>query len=100
MGQTSPEQISNLWLRRYILIGYAAKGTVYLLIGISAIQAAIFRQEATGTYLSLTSLASQPFGKLLVFLLAIALMGYVLRRIFQTIHVPGNSQSFKLEVPV
>ena len=47
------------------------------------------KKEATGTYLSLTLLAGQPLGKLLVFLLAIALMGYVLRRLFQAILVPG-----------
>ena len=87
----SPEQISNLWLRRYILIGYAAKGTVYLLIGMLTVQAAIFKQKAAGTYLSLSFLASQPLGKLLVSLLAVALMGYGLRRIFQAILVPGNN---------
>lgn len=99
MRQTSREQISNLWLRRYILIGYAAKGTVYLLIGILTVQAAIFKEKAGGTYLSLIFLASQPLGRLLVLLLAVALMGYVLRRIFQTILVPGvNSSSWKCQV--
>ena len=48
MRQTSPEKITNFWLRQYILIGYAAKGIVYLLIGILAVQAAILRQEAVG----------------------------------------------------
>ena len=92
MKRKSKEKITNLWLRQYILIGYAAKGTLYLLIGISAIQAAMFSgEEATGTYLSLTSLANKPFGKILVLLLAIALMGYVLRRLFQTVLTPGYS---------
>ena len=92
MVQRSPEKITNLWLKQYILIGYAAKGTIYLLIGILVVQAAIIsQQKATGTYLSLTFLASQPLGKLLVFLLAIALMGYVLRRLLQAILVPGYS---------
>lgn len=90
MGQTSQEKISNVWLRRYILIGYTAKGVVYLLIGLLAVQAAVFKQEAAGTYLSLSFLASQPLGRFLVLLLAVALMGYVLRRIFQAILVPGN----------
>lgn len=93
MRRTSSEQISNIWLRRYILIGYAAKGTVYLLIGILTVQAAIFKQKAAGTYLSLSFLASQPLGKLLVLLLAVALMGYVLRRIFQAILIPEANPS-------
>ena len=95
MKQKSKEKVTNFWLRQYILIGYAAKGTVYLLIGISAIQAAIFsEEEATGTYLSLLSITSQPLGKLVVFLLAIALMGYVLRRLFQAIVVPGHANPY------
>ncbi len=98
MKSKLPEKIENVWLKRYILLGYAAKGTVYLLIGVLAVQAAIFpNQEATGTYLSLTFVASQPLGKLLVFLLAIALMGYVLRRFFQVILVPGYANCSSLK---
>ncbi|MBE9048384.1 DUF1206 domain-containing protein [Pleurocapsales cyanobacterium LEGE 10410] len=93
MTYRSPEKITNPWLKRYILIGYAAKGTIYLLIGVLVVQAAIIsRQEATGTYLSLTWLASHPLGKLFVFFLAIALMGYVIRRLLQAIYMPGSSQ--------
>lgn len=92
MREVSPAKITNYWLRQYILLGYIAKGIIYLLIGIFAVQAAVFyNREATGTYLSLTSLAGQPFGKLLVFMLAIALMGYVLRRLFQIILLPRYS---------
>lgn len=95
MKQKSKEIITSFWLKQYILIGYAAKGAVYLLIGVLAIQAAIFSgRKATGTYLSLAYLAEKPFGKILVFLLAIALMGYVLRRLLQAIFVPGKTDSF------
>ena len=98
MKQKSKEIIDNLWLKQYILIGYAAKGAVYLLVGILAIQAAIFSgREPTGTYLSLAYLAGKPFGKILVFILAIALMGYVVRRLLQAIFTPGtDSFSWKL----
>ena len=92
MRRVSSAKITNYWLRQYILLGYIAKGIIYLLIGVFAVQAAIFyNREATGTYLSLTSLAEKPFGKLLVFILAIALMGYVLRRLFQIILLPQYS---------
>lgn len=92
MRQVSPAKITNYWLRQYILLGYIAKGIIYLLIGVFAVQAAVFYdREATGTYLSLTSLAEQPLGKLLVFMLAIALMGYVLRRLFQMVLLPQYS---------
>ena len=92
MREVSPATITNYWLRQYILLGYIAKGIIYLLIGVFAVQAAVFYdREATGTYLSLTSLAEQPLGKLFVFMLAIALMGYVLRRLFQIILLPRYS---------
>lgn len=76
--------ITNPWLRQYISIGYAAKGTVYLAIGILAVQATIISDlQASGTYLTLSFIARQPFGKFLVFLLAFSLTGYVWRRLLQ-----------------
>lgn len=90
--------LTNPWLRRYILIGYAAKGTVYLLIGLYAVQAAIYpEQEALGTYLTLSFVRYKPLGSLLVFLLGITLIGYVLRRLFQTILLPGHSNPWSLK---
>ncbi len=96
--QWSKEAIANPWLRQYILIGYAAKGVVYLVIGILAVQAAaISQQKAAGTYLALTFLIHQPLGKLLVCLLAFSLLGYSLRRLFQVILVSEDSNSFGLK---
>ncbi len=98
MKQWLKEAIANPWLRRYILVGYAAKGTVYLLIGTFAVQAAVIsEQKAAGTYLTLTWLAHQPLGKLLVCLIAISLIGYVLRRLLQAILVPGAKNSLSLK---
>ncbi len=97
MEQWFQEAIANPWLERYILIGYAAKGTVYLSIGILALQAAISEHEAAGTYSTLTWLTDRPLGKVLVCLLAIALIGYVLRRLFQTILLPGYSNPWSIK---
>ncbi len=94
MKQWLQKAIANPWLKRYILIGYAAKGILYLLIGIFAVQAALISpQKALGTYNSLNIIANQPFGKLLVFLLGIGLMGYSLRRFLQAILTPRKSSS-------
>lgn len=98
MKQWLNNALANPWLRQYILVGYAAKGTLYLAIGILAVQAAaLSNRQASGTYLTLTFLARQPLGKLFVCLLAITLIGYVLRRLLQAILMPGypNSWSFK-----
>ena len=98
MKQWLKQVITNPWLRRYILIGYAAKGTVYLSIGTYAVQAAVIsEQQAPGTYLTLIWLADQPLGKLLVCLIAIALTGYVFRRLLQAILVPGAKNSWSLK---
>ena len=97
MKQWLKEAITNPWLRRYILVGYVAKGTVYLSIGAFAVQAAVISErQAAGTYLTLTWLAHQPLGKLLVFLVAIALTGYVLGRFFQTVIIPEDRNFLSL----
>lgn len=98
MKQWLKKAITNPWLRQYILIGYGAKGTLYLFIGISAVQAAMTsHRQASGTYLTLSFLTSQPLGKFFVCLLAIALTGYVLRRLLQTILISEESNSWSLK---
>lgn len=92
------QAINNYWVKQYIMLGYGAKGTVYLFIGILAIQAAIVpNRQASGTYGTLTFLIRQPFGKLFICLLAIALLGYVLRRLLQTVLTPGKSNPWSFQ---
>ena len=79
-------------IRQYILLGYAAKGAIYFLIGILAVEAAILpEQKAAGTYAALKHLSGQPLGSILLCLLAITLTGYVWRRLLQAIIYPGHS---------
>lgn len=92
MKKWAKKAIANPWLKQYILIGYAGKGVVYLSIGILAVQAAILTErEAAGTYSTLSWIADQPLGKLVVCLIAFSLVGYVLRRLFQTILITEYS---------
>ena len=89
------EIIVNPIIRQYILLGYAAKGAIYFLIGILAIEAAILpEQKAAGTYSALKHLSGQPLGSILLCLLAITLTGYVWRRLLQAIIYPGHTSSF------
>lgn len=88
----------NPWIRRYILVGYIGKGALYLLIGILAVRASInSNHEASGTYLTLTFVTHQPLGRGLVSLLAVALGGYVLRRLLQAILVQEKSTSLSIK---
>lgn len=92
------EVIANPWLRQYILLGYAAKGVVYFLIGMLAIEAAILpERKAAGTYAALKHLSTQPLGSVLLCLLAVGLMGYVLRRLLQAIIYPGHSPNLSFQ---
>ena len=88
--------IAHSWLRQFILIGYAAKGTLYFLIGLLAVQAALEPgEEAAGTYTTLTLIVRQPLGKLFLGLLAVGLLGYVLRRLIQAAIDPGHAFTLK-----
>ncbi len=94
MQQWLKVAIANPWLKRFILVGYVAKGSLYLLIGILAIRAVLINEiEAAGTYDTLVTIGRQPCGGLLLCLLAIGLMGYVLRRLLQAVLDPGHFDS-------
>lgn len=98
IGQTKAlhfEIIINPFLKQYILLGYAAKGVIYFLIGILAIEAAILpERRAVGTYKALKYLSGQPLGSILLCLLAFCLGGYVLRRFLQAVVYPGHDRGF------
>jgi hypothetical protein len=64
------------WLARF---GYGAKGVVYLVVGILAVQVAIGDGGQTeGTTGALQTIAAQPFGQVLLGLVAFGLFGYAI----------------------
>ncbi|MEG4458923.1 DUF1206 domain-containing protein [Microcoleus sp. N9_A1] len=83
---------SHPWFERLARLGYAAKGLVYFIIGFLAAQAAFGSGgKTTDTKGALTTIVSQPFGKFLLFLVTIGIVGYVLLRIVQTILDPEHA---------
>ncbi|NJL20612.1 MAG: DUF1206 domain-containing protein [Leptolyngbyaceae cyanobacterium SM1_3_5] len=77
------------WIERLARFGYAAKGIVYGIVGVLAVQAAISAGgQTTDTQGALSTIARQPFGQILLALVAIGLIGYVLWRIVQAIYDP------------
>jgi hypothetical protein len=91
------EIITNPFLKQYILLGYAAKGVIYFVIGILAIEAAILpERKAAGTYTALKHLSTQPLGSVILCILAVGILGYVVRRLLQAIVYPGHSQRINL----
>ncbi|PSN14840.1 hypothetical protein C7293_09905 [filamentous cyanobacterium CCT1] len=85
-----PEQ----WIERLARFGYAAKGIVYIIIGVLAFMAAVdWGGRVTGTEGAFQTIASQPFGKLLLFLVAVGLLGYVLWRFVEAAKDPEHRDS-------
>ncbi|MDL4839808.1 DUF1206 domain-containing protein [Aquibacillus rhizosphaerae] len=77
------------WVRSFARFGFFAKGTVYILIGILSFMAALgVGGKTTGSKGAFASVASQPFGEIILWIVAIGLLGYVFWRVFQVINDP------------
>lgn len=72
--------------------GYVAKGVVYALVGVLAVLAAfsVGGGKTTGTSGALQTIASKPFGSVLLFVIGIGLFGYVIWRLVQAIQDPEH----------
>lgn len=84
-------QQPSVWVERLARFGYAAKGVVYGIVGLLAAQAAFSAGgKMTDTQGALQTILTQPFGKVLLSLVAIGLIGYVLWRFVQAIKDPED----------
>lgn len=71
--------------------GYVAKGFVYAAIGILALLAAFsIGGKTTDSNGALGAIANQPFGQILLALIAIGLVGYVIWRLIEAVKDPDN----------
>jgi hypothetical protein len=74
------------WTERLARIGYAAKGVVYIVVGVLATQTALgFGGKAKGTQGAMRSIARQPFGRVSLSVVAFGLVAYVIWRWVQAI---------------
>jgi hypothetical protein len=72
------------WVEKLARVGYAAKGFVYAVIGVLAVQAAIGTTNApTDSQGALSAIGQQPFGRLLLALITLGLIGYIIWRFVQ-----------------
>lgn len=81
----------STWVERLARFGYAAKGVVYGIVGLLAAQVAVSSGgRTTDTKGALQTIVRQPFGKVLLSIVAIGLLGYVLWQFVQAIKDPEN----------
>ena len=84
-GQKVRQQ-ARPWIENLARCGYAARGLVYTLIGILALQAAVGSGgKTTDTQGVLLEIAHQPLGGVVLFLLGVGLGGYALWRLVSAI---------------
>jgi len=75
---------ANPWVERLARFGYAAKGVVYIVVGVLAAMTALgFGGQTTNSRGALRTILTQPFGKVLLGLVAVGLIGYALWRFVQ-----------------
>lgn len=87
MSSRSAAQIQEAdWMKGLARVGYGAKGVVYLIIGILAIRGV----ARTGPEGALSTIAQQPFGQILLGLVAIGLLAYASWRFTQSVADPEN----------
>jgi len=80
-----------MWVERLARLGYLAKGIVYTIVGVLAVQAAFGAGgQTTDAKGALGAIAAQPFGKFLLALLTVGLIGYVVWRFVQAVQDPEH----------
>jgi len=91
LKQLVQQAITHPWFEKLVRFGYVAKGTVYLIVGLLAAQAAIGTGgKMTDTSGALQEIVIKPFGKLLLSLVVIGIVGYVLWRFVQAMLDPEH----------
>lgn len=92
LEQPFKQAASHPWVERLARLGYAAKGLVYFIVGLLAAQAAFGSGgKTTDSSGALETILTQPFGKFLLSIVTLGLIGYAIWRLVQTILDPEHS---------
>ncbi len=84
--QKARQAATGKWMSRLARLGYAVKGVVYLIIGLLAMQLAVGQGgKVTDQRGALQTIAEQPFGKFLLVIVTIGLVGFALWSFIQAV---------------
>jgi hypothetical protein len=79
------------WIARLARLGFAAKGVVYILVGLLTAKAAAGSGErATGSKGAMERILAQPFGEMALAAIGLGLFGYALWRLIEGISDPEH----------
>jgi hypothetical protein len=81
-------QQASPWVQRLARFGYLAKGVVYMLIGVLAVEAAMGSSQAAGSRGALRELVDAPLGGFILGAIAFGLFGYAIWRIYDAVADP------------
>jgi hypothetical protein len=79
------------FVEKFARFGYAAKGVVYVIVGgLAAMAAADAGGETTGSRGALNTIAEQPFGRVLLGVVAFGVLGYSMWQFIRAVEDPEN----------
>lgn len=89
--QATRKAVDNPWFERLAHFGYASKGVVYLIAGLLTVRAAFgLGGQATDKNGALMTILAEPFGKFVLAVIGIGLLGYILLRFVQALLDPEH----------
>jgi hypothetical protein len=84
LTSTFSDRSKEKWFEKFARYGLASKGVVYCLMGLLSVLAALgLNQEKGDKAEAFKVIYRQPFGRIILILIAIGLFGYVMLRMFQ-----------------
>lgn len=82
------------WIERVARVGFAAKALLYAIVGGLALQAALGHGgKTTGTRGALREVIDKPFGKIILLVIAVGLLGYAAWRVVEGVADPERKGS-------
>jgi hypothetical protein len=83
---TTPSVSKKQWLEKFFRVGLISKGVVYCLLGVLTVLAAVgLREKNASKTDAFNFVYEQPFGKILLIIIALGLFGFVTLRLFQSV---------------